>query len=81
MKKLYTCLLALCMLVNLFVMAAADEPIITQEDIDALQAEVETLRSDIEDAEAKLKALERQYAYENRDRDVIFAETDIILLS
>ena len=80
MKKIYACLLMMLMLANICMCASAEEPIITQEDIAALQSEIETLRKDIDEAEALLKALERQYAYENRDRDVIFAETEILLL-
>ena len=78
MKKICSWLAAGCLLTGVFAGAAAEE-IVTAEDIAALQAEIEALRTEISQAESDLKTLERQYAWENRDRDIVFGQESYIL--
>lgn len=78
MRKIYSWLAAGCMLAGVFAGASAEE-IVTAEDIAALQAEIDALRMEITQAESDLKAIERQYAWENRDRDIVFEQESYVL--
>ena len=78
MRKIYRWLAAGCMLAGVFAGASGEE-IVTAEDIAALQAEIDALRTEITQAESDLKAIERQYAWENRDRDIVFEQESYVL--